>query len=152
MSQWIAWAPAGSSALHCIDSLKQSVYFPPTPSASDIHVCECARISPSAAREGEQVAAYAVAVSKPYARAGCSAEPDRLENRAQSCRLPPARGNDLGFVSSAQQRIFSELGGRYLLSILCQMKLKFLNEFKIVGEIRLGGGREKNRSIVQSFK
>ena len=76
----------------------------------------------------------------------------RLENRAQSCSLPLTRGNDLGFVSSAQQQIFSELVGRYLLSILCQTKLKFLNEFKTIGEIRLGGGREENRSIVQSFK
>lgn len=112
----------------------------------------CILISLSVAREDEQVTAYAIDISKLYACVGCSTELDRLEKRAQSCSLPIARGNDLGFVSSAQQQIFSDLVGPYLLSILCQMKLKFLNEFKTVGEIRLGGGREENRSIVQSFK
>lgn len=62
----------------------------------------------SAAGEDEQVTAHAIAVSKPHACAGCSTESARVENRAQSSSHSFIRSNDLGFVSSAQQQIFSE--------------------------------------------
>lgn len=65
-------------------------------------------MSLSAAKEDEQVTAQAIAVSKPYACAGCSAESARLKNRVQSSSHSLIRSNDLGFVSSAQQQIFSE--------------------------------------------
>lgn len=68
-------------------------------------------MSLSAAREDEQVTAHEIAVSKLYACAGCSTESARLEKRAQSSGRSLIRSNDLGFVSSAQQQIFSEHGG-----------------------------------------
>lgn len=82
--------------------------FLPTPSPFDANACERALMSLCAAREDEQVTAHAIALSKPYACAGCSLESAGLENRAQSSSHPLIGSNDLGFVSSAQQQIFSE--------------------------------------------